>query len=92
MYIECIKKIEDAGGKILKIKTDGVYTDKMIDEFENKENKSEYIDGDIIREKHFDIILFKDKTFYLTSEQDIKEYLISKKTKKPKKSKKKSNL
>ena len=83
MYIECIKKIEDAGGQILKIKTDGVYTDKMINEFENKKNKSEYIDGDIIREKHFDIILFKNKTYHLTSEQDIKEYL---------KSKKKSNL
>ena len=92
MYIECIKKIEDAGGQILKIKTDGVYTDKMIDEFENKENKSEYIDGDIIREKHFDIILFKNKTYHLTNEQDIKEYLISKNTKKTKKSKKKSNL
>ena len=89
MYIECIKKIEDAGGQILKIKTDGVYTDKMIDEFENKKNKSECIDGDIVREKHFDIILFKNKTYHLTSEQDIKEYLISKNTKK---SKKKSNL
>ena len=89
MYIECIKKIEDAGGQILKIKTDGVYTDKMIDEFENKKNKSEYIDGDIIREKHFDIILFKNKTYHLTSEKDIKDYLISKNTKKPKK---KSNI
>lgn len=89
MYIECIKKIEDAGGHILKIKIDGVYTDKFIDVFENKENKSEYIDGDIVREKHFDIILFKDKTYYLTSEQDIEEYLISKNTKKPNKSKKK---
>ena len=75
MYIECIKKIEDSGGQILKIKTDGVYTDKKIDEFENKKNKSEYIDGDIIREKHFDIILFKNKTYHLTSEKDIKDYL-----------------
>ena len=117
MYIECIKKIEDAGGKILKIKVDAVYTDKMIDEFEaswpqqsrgqalpseettksslgsfgdeNKENKSEYIDGDIIREKHFDIILFKDKTYYLTTEKEIDEYLKFGKTKSKKKSKKK---
>ena len=87
MYIECIKKIEDAGGRILKIKVDAVYTDKKIDEFENKENKSEYIDGDIIREKYFDIILFKNKTHYLTNQKDIDEYLISKKTKKTKKTK-----
>ena len=94
MYIECIKKIEDAGGKILKIKIDGVYTDKKIDEFEfDKENNTkQFIDGDIVREKHFDIILFKNRTYYLTNEQDIKEYLISKNTKKPKKPNKKSNL
>ena len=87
MYIECVKKIEDVGGQILKIKIDGIYTDKFINEFENKENKSEEkppLDGDI-REKHFDIILFKNKTYHLTTEQDIKEYLISKNTKKPKK-------
>ena len=89
MYIECIKKIEDAGGKILKIKVDAVYTDKIIDEFENKENKSEYIDGDIIREKHFENILFPNKTYYLTTEKEIDEYLKFGKTKSKKKSKKK---
>ena len=94
MYIECIKKIEDAGGKILKIKVDAVYTDKIIEEFENKENKSEYIDakpidGDIIREKHFENILFPNKTYYFTTEKEIDEYLKFGKTKSKKKSKKK---
>lgn len=77
MYIDFIKKIEDAGGKILKIKTDGVYTDKKIDEFEKV--KEVYIDGDIVRDKYFDIILFKNKTFYLTTQEDIDEYLKTKK-------------
>ena len=77
MYIDFIKKIEDAGGKILKIKTDGVYTDKKIDEFEKV--KEVYIDGEIVRDKHFDIILFKNKTFYLTTQEDIDNYLKSKK-------------
>ena len=90
MYVDFIKKIEDAGGKILKIKTDGVYTDKKIDEFEKV--KEVYIDGEIVRDIYFDIILFKNKTYYLTTQEDIDEYLISKNTKKPKKSKKKSNL
>lgn len=77
MYIDFIKKIEDAGGKILKIKTDGVYTDKKIDEFEKV--KEVYIDGEIVRDKYFDIILFKNKTFYLTTQEDIDEYLKTKK-------------
>lgn len=77
MYVDFIKKIEDAGGKILKIKTDGVYTDKKIDEFEKV--KEVYIDGEIVRDKYFDIILFKNKTFYLTTQEDIDEYLKTKK-------------
>ena len=73
MYVDFIKKIEDAGGKILKIKTDGVYTDKKIDEFEKV--KEVYIDGEIVRDKYFDIILFKNKTFYLTTQEDIDEFI-----------------
>ena len=92
MYIECIKKIEDAGGKILKIKVDAVYTDKIIEEFENKESKENNtppLDGDIIREKHFENILFPNKTYYFTTEKEIDEYLKFGKTKSKKKSKKK---
>ena len=75
MYIEFIKKIEDSGGKILKIKVDGVYTDKKIEELEQNSEKEVLLDGDIVRDKHFDIILFKNKTYNLTSEKDIKDYL-----------------
>ena len=81
MYIEFIKKIEDSGGKILKIKVDGVYTDKKIEELEQNSEKEVLLDGDIVRDKHFDIILFKNKTYNLTSEKDIKDYL-SKRNKK----------
>ena len=35
---------------------------KKIDEFEKV--KEVYIDGEIVRDKYFDIILFKNKTFY----------------------------
>lgn len=88
MYVDFIKKIEDVGGKILKIKTDGVYTDKKIDEFEKVKEKEIIIDGDIVRDKYFDIILFKNKTYYLTTQEDIDDYL-NKKAEKNKKSKKK---
>ena len=79
MYIEFIKKIEDSGGKILKIKVDGVYTDKKIEELEQNSEKEVLLDGDIVRDKHFDIILFKNKTYNLTAKEDIEEYLKSKK-------------
>ena len=68
--------------QILKIKVDGVYTDKKIDEFEKVKEKEKIIDGDIVRDKYFDIILFKNKTFNLTTKEDIEEYLKSKPKKK----------
>ena len=49
----------------------------MIDQFEKV--KKVYIDGDIVRDKYFDIILFKNKTIYLTTQEDIDEYLKTKK-------------
>ena len=79
MYNEFIKKIEDAGGKILKIKVDGVYTDKKIEELEQNSEKEVLLDGDIVRDKRFDIILCKNKTYNLTTKEDIEDYLKSKK-------------
>ena len=84
MYIEFIKKIEDEGGKILKIKIDGVYTDKRIEDFykvrvakkinEGSRSILPPIDGDIVEDKYFETILFKNKTYYLTEEQEIIDY------------------
>ena len=81
MYIEFIKKIEDEGGKILKIKIDGVYTDKRIEDFykvrvakkisDGSRSILPPIDGDIVEDKYFETILFKNKTYYLTEEQEI---------------------
>ena len=42
---------------------------------EQNSEKEVLLDGDIVRDKHFDIILFKNKTYNLTSEKDIKDYL-----------------
>ena len=85
MYIEFIKKIEDEGGKILKIKIDGVYTDKRIEDFYKVRVAKKIsdgsrltlppIDGDIVEDKYFETILFKNKTYYLTEEQEIIDYL-----------------
>ena len=75
MYIEFIKKIEDEGGKILKIKIDGVYTDKRIEDFykvrvakkisDGSRSTLPPIDGDIVEDKYFETILFKNKTYFL---------------------------
>ena len=86
LIYEDIKAAEKEGARILKVKTDGIYTDKEIKKFE--ENKWHYeiidgvkvkksnkiIEGTIIRDNFYDHIMFLNQTRTLTDIKEIEEF------------------
>ena len=68
-----LKKIEKEGGKILKVKTDGICTDKEIEAFEYRiikgvktkigenPNLVKTLEGKIVRDNYYNYIIFLNK-------------------------------
>ena len=72
-----IKKAEKEGGKILKVKTDGIYTNKEIEAFEKRVKGGKICEGEIVRGNYYKYIIFLNKTKYkdFDNKQDLNNYI-----------------
>ena len=72
-----IKKIEKEGARILKVKTDGIYTDKEINSFEKRVKGGKICEGEIVRDNYYKYLIFLNKTKYkdFDNYQDLNNYV-----------------
>ena len=72
-----IKKAEKEGARILKVKTDGIYTDKEIEAFEHRIKCGKICEGEIVRGNYYKYTIFLNKTHYkdFDTNQDLKNYI-----------------
>ena len=72
-----LKKAEKEGGKILKVKTDGIYTNKEIEAFEKRVKGGKICEVEMVRDNYYKYIIFLNKTQYkdFDNYQDLKDYI-----------------
>ena len=72
-----LKKAEKEGARILKVKTDGIYTDKEIEAFEKRVKGGKICEGEMVRDNYYKFIIFLNKTKYkdFDNKQDINNYI-----------------